>query len=181
MNTTSEVSMSITHPELVKALAKPGEQIAKHLNDNPNEKHLLYTTLFDFAVSGERLDAVKKRVIYNKPNACVGTDTSGSYSDITGSQAHLVHMAVGIAGEAAELLQPFLNHILNGGELDINNVIEELGDLEFYIQGLRQELALSREHILQENINKLSVRYASLSYSDAAAQQRADKTETTNS
>jgi hypothetical protein len=55
------------------------------------------------------------------------------------------------------------------------NVIEELGDLEFYMEQLRQALLLSREETLAANIAKLSKRYEGLNYSDAAAQARADK------
>lgn len=173
--------MGITHPELVKALCKPGDQIADHVNDNPCEKHLLYTDVLGFIEAGKRLDAVKKRVVYNKPSACVGTDKRLPYTAITADQAHLIHMAVGIAGEAAELLEPFINNLINNEPLDISNIIEELGDIEFYLQGLRQGLQIERDRVLQENITKLSVRYSSLSYSDAAAQQRADKAETSNS
>jgi hypothetical protein len=59
--------------------------------------------------------------------------------------------------------------------VDIENVIEELGDLEFYMEGVRQAFGLSREQTIQGNIAKLGVRYAGLKYSDAAAHQRADK------
>lgn len=173
--------MGITHPQLVKALCKPGDDIANHVNHNPCEKHLLYSNVLGFIESGKHLDAVKKRVIYNKPSACIGTQERLPYNAITGDQAHLIHMAVGIAGEAAELLEPFINNLISNEPLDISNIIEELGDIEFYLQGLRQGLQIERDHVLQENINKLSVRYSSLSYSDAAAQQRADKTETSNS
>lgn len=49
--------------------------------------------------------------------------------------AHLLHMAVGISGEAAELLTAVLNS-------DRENVIEELGDLRFYGSGLTAMLPL---------------------------------------
>ena len=59
-------------------------------------------------------------------------------------------------------------------DLDENNVIEELGDLEFYMEGIRQVLDLSRNDILEDNFNKLSHRYGT-SYSNRAAVERADK------
>ena len=59
--------------------------------------------------------------------------------------------------------------------LDMKNVVEELGDLEFYMEGLRQGLGITREETLEANIKKLKVRYDGLKYSDKSAQERADK------
>ena len=42
--------------------------------------------------------------------------------------AHLLHMAVGISGEAGELLDAIKKNAIYGRALDVNNVIEELGD-----------------------------------------------------
>lgn len=44
--------------------------------------------------------------------------------------AHLLHMAVGIAGELGELIKALYNE-------DEENILEELGDLEFYIAGMK--------------------------------------------
>ena len=53
-------------------------------------------------------------------------------------------------------------------------MIEELGDLEFYMQGLRDALKITREETLKINMQKLEKRYGGL-YSNEAAQARADK------
>ena len=95
--------------------------------------------------------------------------------ELTGDDAHNLHMAVGIAGEAGELLDAVKKSVIYRKPLDIENVIEELGDLEFYMEGLRQRLGLTREQTLRTNIQKLSKRYHSLSYTDTHAQERADK------
>lgn len=94
--------------------------------------------------------------------------------ELTPEQCHLWHMVTGISGEAGELLDAVKKHVIYRKELDLANVVEELGDLEFYMEGVRQELGLSREYILGENYAKLNKRYGSL-YSDKAAQERADK------
>lgn len=114
----------ITHPELVKALAKPGADIAYQL---------------------------------------------------TPLNAHLIHMAVGVCGEAGELIDAVKKAAIYNKPIDRANVIEELGDLEFYMEGLRQGLGITREETIEANIAKLSVRYSALTYSDEAAQARADK------
>lgn len=95
--------------------------------------------------------------------------------DLDGYDAHILHMAVGISGESGELLDAIKKATIYRKPLDHANVIEELGDLEFYMEGLRQRLGISREETLEANFNKLSVRYGKGTYSDQQAQDRADK------
>jgi NTP pyrophosphatase (non-canonical NTP hydrolase) len=96
-------------------------------------------------------------------------------ASLTSEAAHILHMAVGIAGESGELLDAVKKHVIYNKPLDLENVIEELGDLEFYMEGLRQGCGITREQTLTANVAKLSIRYNSLKYTDAAAQTRADK------
>ena len=69
-------------------------------------------------------------------------------AELTAGDANLLHMAVGISGEAAELLDAIQKAVLRDGELDGENVLEELGDLEFYTEGMRQELQVTRDECL---------------------------------
>lgn len=89
-------------------------------------------------------------------------------------QMNLLHMGVGVAGEGGELLDAVKKYAIYNKPLDLENVIEELGDLEFYMEGIRLELGITREETLEANILKLSKRYEK-GYSDKAAQERADK------
>jgi NTP pyrophosphatase (non-canonical NTP hydrolase) len=94
---------------------------------------------------------------------------------LTGKQAHELHMAIGVASEGGELLDAIKKNCIYQKELDRDNVIEELGDLEFFMEGLRTSLGITREETLQGNIAKLGKRYEGLVYSDEAAHNRADK------
>lgn len=94
---------------------------------------------------------------------------------LTPEKADLLHMAVGVAGEAGELLDAVKKHVIYVKDLDVHNVAEELGDLEFYMERIRQIICVSRVHTLQLNRMKLEKRYKCLQYSDEAAQARADK------
>lgn len=87
----------------------------------------------------------------------------------------LMHAGFGIFGESGELLDAIKKHIVYNKPLDRENVVEELGDMEFYMEQLRQRLGITREETLEHNIMKLSERYAGIQYSDRAAQERADK------
>lgn len=89
--------------------------------------------------------------------------------------AHLQHMALGVSGEVGELVDAIKKHTVYGKIIDRENVIEELGDIEFYLEGIRGPLGISREETIMHNQQKLSIRYASGGYSDKQAQERADK------
>ena len=93
---------------------------------------------------------------------------------ITPAGADVIHMTMGICGEAGELLDAVKKHTIYGKPLDIENVVEELGSIEFYLEGLRQRLGLDRDTIIDQNYKKLSKRYPS-GYSDKSAIERLDK------
>ena len=86
-----------------------------------------------------------------------------------------LHAAVGISGEAGELLDAIKKNWVYNKELDSENVKEELGDLMFYITAMMLLQGLTLEGVLEANVTKLQKRYAGLQYTDAAAQERADK------
>jgi NTP pyrophosphatase (non-canonical NTP hydrolase) len=96
-------------------------------------------------------------------------------ASLTDTSAHRLHMAVGVCGEAGELIDAIKKEAIYCKEVDRDNVIEELGDLEFYMEGLRQSFGITRQETINANIKKLSKRYNELRYSDQAAQERKDK------
>lgn len=87
------------------------------------------------------------------------------------------HMVIGACGEVGELADAIKRHTIYGKELDRANVVEEMGDLEWYLAGLRQMVGITRTEVLQTNVDKLRARYPAGEYSDAAAIERADKAE----
>lgn len=95
-------------------------------------------------------------------------------AEMAPEDAHRLHMVLGIAGEAGELVDAIKKAVIYRKPIDLENVVEELGDLEFYMEGLRQSLGIVRAETIVHNINKLTIRYAA-GYSDRAAAERADK------
>jgi NTP pyrophosphatase (non-canonical NTP hydrolase) len=94
---------------------------------------------------------------------------------LSAQKAHLTHMALLLCGETGELVDAIKKHTIYKKPLDLENVIEELGDIEFALEGIRSCLEIKREQVLEANIEKLSKRYSSGSYSDNQAIERADK------
>lgn len=86
-----------------------------------------------------------------------------------------LHAAVGIAGEAGELIDRIKKSWIYNKPEDRDNVVEELGDLRFYMQLMMNKYNITEEEVLQSNVNKVSIRYSGMKYSDEAAQARADK------
>ena len=89
----------------------------------------------------------------------------------------LCHAAMGVTGEAGELCDAIKRHVIYGKDPDMKNIIEELGDLEFFMEVIRAQYDITRGETLQANAMKLSERYRDLAYTDAAAIARADKVE----
>lgn len=96
-------------------------------------------------------------------------------AEFDADKAYLWHVVPCIAGEAGELIDAVKKYVIYNKPLDRANVIEELGDLEFYMEAVRQKLRISRQETLDKNVDKLCTRYTGAVYSDQAAQERADK------
>ncbi len=94
---------------------------------------------------------------------------------LTPIKCHQLHMLIGMMTELGELADAFKKHLLYGKPLDLVNVKEEGGDLQFYHQGLRHSVGITSEDELQYNFEKLGVRYPGFNYTDEAAVARADK------
>lgn len=86
-----------------------------------------------------------------------------------------LHAAMGISGEAGELLDAVKKHVIYNKELDVDNAVEELGDIMFYVAMFCNELGLTMNDIIQVNRDKLNRRYNQGQYTDAQAIARADK------
>ena len=112
---------------------------------------------------------------FNKMTLTLAKAGADIKRELTPEQANLLHVGVGVSTEANELLDAIKKHTIYQKPLDVENVKEELGDLLFYMSNLMQSVGLSFEEVLQHNVDKLSVRYSSGKYSNAQAQERADK------
>jgi len=86
----------------------------------------------------------------------------------------LLHAALGIAGEAGEIVDAVKKHWVYGKALDRENLIEEIGDLLFYTQALARLVDVDIDGAIAANVAKLNKRYPA-GYTDAAAIARADK------
>jgi len=89
-------------------------------------------------------------------------------------QGRILHAAVGIAGEAGEILDGVKKSWIYGKPEDAANILEECGDALFYIVALLQQYGFTLADAQAANVAKLQKRYPD-GYSDADAITRKDK------
>jgi NTP pyrophosphatase (non-canonical NTP hydrolase) len=85
-------------------------------------------------------------------------------NDLESSEANLAHMALGITGEAGEVADIIKKHYAYGKSLDTLHLVEEVGDIMFYLNGLLAELDVEWSEVLEVNIKKLEARYPDLKF-----------------
>lgn len=89
--------------------------------------------------------------------------------------ASLHHAGTGIAGEGGEILDITKKCWVYGKDVDVEHLVEELGDIRFYYQAMLNMLGLTDEEIQAANIGKLEKRYPEGVYTDNHANLRLDK------
>jgi hypothetical protein len=70
-------------------------------------------------------------------------------ASLTPETAHNLHMAIGVSGETGELLDSIEESIRTNVPFDMANIIEELGDIEFYMEGMYQGTGVTRDEVKQ--------------------------------
>lgn len=82
--------------------------------------------------------------------------TAGSYRDDVDM---LLNGVMGLNGEAGEVIDIVKKYLYQGHELNKNKIIDELGDVLWYINLIANSINMSLEHIAKYNISKLEKRY----------------------
>lgn len=80
-------------------------------------------------------------------------------SGLSESHVQLVHATLGLVTESGELADVIKRQAIYGKEVDVQNVIEELGDVLWYVALACRAVDVSMEQVMAGNIAKLSARY----------------------
>lgn len=147
-----------------------------------------------FVASGNLIDVLKKDTFYGIPtdraklearyerieqHSAVLPHAAVKYSNTTAGPSkslkqlnpRVVHAIIGLATETVELVEALLESISSGDPIDRVNVLEELGDINWYHAVLIDALGGDWDKVLETNIAKLEKRYQKNVF---------DATETTN-
>lgn len=87
-----------------------------------------------------------------------------------------LHMVLGMLTEVGELADVYKKYLAYGKEIDRFNVIEELGDLMWYVANFCRMNNIDFGEVLRINIEKLQARYPS-EFNEANALRRDLETE----
>lgn len=128
------------------------------LNDTVMEA--LRYCISQMIATGNPVDDLKKHIYYGKPFAWIDPINNVSKEKKTVSEfdADIIHGIVGIATEATELLEALFD-MLSGKKLDTVNLVEEIGDLMWYMSLLLRKVDSNFEQAGAINIEKLYKRF----------------------
>lgn len=87
------------------------------------------------------------------------------------NQSRILHAGLGMATEAAEFLDALKKHFFYGAPTDRTNLVEEMGDLFWYMAIASDALGVDFDEIQRRNVNKLKTRYPD-KYTDEKALNR---------
>ena len=73
--------------------------------------------------------------------------------------ARILHGSMGVCTEGGELLDAVKKYIFYGKDIDVINVMEEMGDVLWYLAILSNELEIPLDVVMDYNIRKLRARY----------------------
>jgi len=147
---------------------------------------LLINTLTLFISAGQMLDQIKKNTFYNKPyteefsaSFMTARDSIAGLNGVSLTEAEdiydvdtrVFHSIIGIATESTELCEALFDTMLSDRDFDSINLLEELGDVNWYQAIMVDALGGDWENILENNIAKLKKRFAD-KYNDEDAQNR---------
>lgn len=71
----------------------------------------------------------------------------------------LIEAVMGLTGEAGECIDIVKKHLFQGHDLNENHLIEELGDVLWYLTEASYALGYSLEDVAEINLQKLDRRY----------------------
>lgn len=94
--------------------------------------------------------------------ACLRTESNdfpAIKGRVTDENIRLLHAGIGLATEAGEFLDALKKHVFYGKDLDKVNLMEECGDLMWYMSVALDALGYDYKQVMDRNIEKLSARY----------------------
>lgn len=135
------------------------------------KKHIAYSRTFDMEVSQDSAEQKALDIIG------MLQESGGKNLHVSQETMRLFHGALGIYTEAAELLEATAKAMATG-EADRTNILEEMGDVSFYMAVIYDAMGFSPKDSCEANLDKLirgpKARYRAGFSSDAAVNRDTD-------
>lgn len=125
--------------------------------ENKKTESNVYLHISEIINKGHILDKYKKILFYGKPDRTSITDYGFKFNlnDTDEKMQKILHAAIGKVTESMEILEEVFNAIKDKRELDIVNIVEELGDGMWYDTVFYRELDLKPTEVRKKNYEKL--------------------------
>lgn len=78
---------------------------------------------------------------------------------LSGQETRLLWNAMGLAGEAGEVVDALKKQVLHGHGLNTEQIVKELGDVLWYVAALCTVLDVDLDRVMRANLAKLQARY----------------------
>lgn len=134
--------------------------------------------LMDASDLGYKLDPFKRDYYYGKAQTYAitydGRPCHVNLSTLTPEMAQLLHGIIGAITEIGELADAVLKHIDTGEPLDRVNVLEETGDVLWYLGRIAASQKALLSAVADANVKKLQTRFPNKFSGDAAVNRNVD-------
>jgi NTP pyrophosphatase (non-canonical NTP hydrolase) len=127
-------------------------------NEKVNPGYLRHW-LGHFTLASAALDQVKKCLFYNRDNLLYTHRTNYGPASVDDIPADELHAILGIMTEAGELGELLQAAVVTGDPIDRAKLIDESGDILWYLALLFRRLGTTFEEVGEKNIAKLLIRF----------------------
>ena len=165
-----------------------------HTDFTPLEATLIKKALMDSITAGDYCDSLKRKLFYGLEFTGKGLPENTMSLERMEGQAiaenlrkfihhntessinpiDLIHGIIGAAGETGELVDALSSTLLKQGSIDTVNVIEEVGDVLWYLALILRSVNSTFEEAMELNIEKLRKRYPDLWSQEAVLNRDTD-------
>lgn len=144
---------------------------------------VIASLLSEVAGVGQRVDLLKRHLFYGERGRCPDLRTrlygnavldaafSLSRNPLPAERRQL-HAVLGVCTEAGELCESLWEALKSSAGVDATNFIEELGDVEWYVNLGADSVGSTLHNVLARNIAKLESRYATKQFREQDTHQR---------
>ncbi len=139
------------------------EQVGEYMEQETAAGNLVEGSEFlqDYVRDAMRTEVTNFKGIAVRMNGAYWPNNAGvkepSNEDIM--MLRIFHFAIGMVTEIGEFFDTIKKHVWYRQSLDLKNLVEELGDLSWYMAGLIDALGLDWATVMENNIAKLRKRF----------------------
>lgn len=147
--------------EALRTLATDYSAILERIENSPEEVAEYFRRIYLATMHLRKLtDDLKGYIFYGREPSPEKPYTMVEFSGkgLTESKLDALHAILGLISESGELAEPILRWVV-GYEVNEDHIVEELGDIHWFMNLMTAALNLTESNIKKQNIAKLRARF----------------------